>query len=107
MCSLEQCDDLLNCRWARRKIFGEGPPFFEALFQPNEMENFSAEVVAAADAKAEGTVKQIEKALQTPTCWFDRHLSDFDRVTAARAKYHPGIFHLSLPAWHFVSAIKS
>jgi ABC-type nitrate/sulfonate/bicarbonate transport system substrate-binding protein len=85
----------------QKEIIRRGPSYvFEVLFQPNGMENFSAEVVAAADAKTERTVKQIEKALQAPTRWFDSHPSEFDRITAARAKNYPGIFHLSLPAWH-------
>ena len=92
---------LIELSIGQKEIIRRGPSYvLEVLFQPNGMENFSAEVVAAADAKAERSIKQIEKALQAPTRWFDSHPSDFDRITAARAKSYPGIFQLSLPAWH-------
>ena len=91
---------LIELSIGQSEIRKRGLSYFLALAnQSDGMENFAAEVVAAADAKAESSVKKIEKDLQTVTGWFDSHPGSKDRIAAVRLQPKPGIFRLMLPAW--------
>lgn len=89
-------------------IRGRGLSYFGAsAVRSDGMENFAAEVVAAADEKADKSGKTIEKQLQTSTSWFDSPPGISDRIAAVRTEHRPGIFSPHGPGLAAVSEVQS
>jgi Zn-dependent protease with chaperone function len=82
------------------EIFQRGLSYLLTLAtSPQGIEDFAAEIVAAADVIAERNPRQINEGLSQPTGWLDSHPSPRDRMAVLRQRDAPGIFRVNIPAY--------
>lgn len=91
---------LIELTLGQQMILSRGFSYIGSVLNDADgVENYAAEVVAAADALAEHSREMVESDLQAPTGWLSSHPGNRQRIAAVRARPQPGIFHLKMPGY--------